>query len=581
MGVVSALGGLQSGRRFGSLPPISLFRISQATLIALVLALACAGRAHAGTMFVYSCHAPNGAAAGTAGWAHTQAPSRAFASDDCASGPRGVLFSQAVGGDRVMPAVPEVSWTFAAAGGTAITGFTSAVCPQVGGGYVAVTWPGSPPRHQAVFRRFPDGSSIASTMSCFGEPPYWADGRNLIQRQNLAVSQVSFTASCFFCDFAFLTGSVEISSFRADIRDDAAPAVSAVRGPLVANFSHSGVEPVEFDVADVGTGVYRAVVEARILKSGAWLELASVPVGLARKSCAELDVSPHPYEFDDPQPCPLQLRDARLDFDTGRLPSGEHDLRVVVEDASGNRADVVAARSFVVAPPQGTAAPALVAPVPQVPASRTAVLRIADATRRTLPSAEPFRVRGNLTDAEGQPLGGVTLIVRTRPFLPKPALSTGDWTVAGQVVTSPNGTFNARLPGGGSRTVQVTRQASEGLAAAAAQVDVIVPAQVAAKARATRIRNGRSAVITGRVAGPIPSGGILVALEVREPGRWIPVATTRRWVKTTAAGRFKLAYRFRRTFQPATYRFRVVAAEDSAFPYTRGVSRTIAVRVRP
>lgn len=108
-----------------------------------------------------------------------------------------------------------------------------------------------------------------------------------------------------------------------------------------------------------------------------------------------------------------------------------------------------------------------------------------------------------------------------------------------------------------------------------------MPAQVSARARAARIRNGRSAAFTGRVAAPIPAGGVLVALEVREPGRWIPVATSRRWVRTNAKGRFRLAYRFRRTFEPSTYRFRVVAAEDSAFAYTRGVSRTIAVRVRP
>ena len=52
-----------------------------------------------------------------------------------------------------------------------------------------------------------------------------------------------------------------------------------------------------------------------------------------------------------------------------------------------------------------------------------------------------------------------------------------------------------------------------------------------AKARAKRIRNGETAVVTGRVHGSIPPGGVLVALEVREPGRWIPVATTRRWVQ--------------------------------------------------
>jgi len=121
----------------------------------------------------------------------------------------------------------------------------------------------------------------------------------------------------------------------------------------------------------------------------------------------------------------------------------------------------------------------------------------------------------------------------------------------------------------------------DGLAAVEAQTDVAVRAQISASARAARIRNGQSAVFTGRVRGPIPPGGVLVALEVREPKRWIPVATTRRWVRTNSAGRFRLAYRFRRTFQTSTYRFRVVAAEDSAFTYTRGMSRAIDIQVKP
>ena len=52
-------------------------------------------------------------------------------------------------------------------------------------------------------------------------------------------------------------------------------------------------------------------------------------------------------------------------------------------------------------------------------------------------------------------------------------------------------------------------------------------------------------------------------------------------MRTTKNGTFTLRYRFMRTFSAATYRFRVVADEDSAFEYTRGVSRTINIRVRP
>jgi hypothetical protein len=145
----------------------------------------------------------------------------------------------------------------------------------------------------------------------------------------------------------------------------------------------------------------------------------------------------------------------------------------------------------------------------------------------------------------------------------------------GEAETDTAGEFRAQIPAGASRSIQVT------YADVAAQVNLSVPAQITVRARNTRVRNGHSAVLRGRVLGPIPSGGVPVGLEVRDGSRWIPVATTRRWVKTSRTGRFSLTYRFRRTFNATTYRFRVVADEDSAFEYARGASHAVDVRVRP
>jgi hypothetical protein len=554
------------------LPPIRGSFFTQVALIAFVVLLASAGSAQAGTMYVYSCHTPTGAPAGTAGWTHTEAPSRAYASNDCASGPTGALFAQSFGADTFRPPVFFVAWGFLAAANTRITSFSASVCPQAAGGAAHVSWP-SPNHGQTEFRRFPDGASISSTMFCHGASPFWTDPRNTVQRQGLNTEQVWFVASCFLCEPASVRGSIEVSSFRADVRDDHAPVVTSVRGPLASNLSHTGTESVEFNVVDTGVGVYRAVVEARVLGQGDWIALATSPLGQSRASCRELDVTSHPYEFDDPQPCELSVTGARVEFNTDSLPQGEHEVRIVVEDAAGNRTPVVTPRKFISKGPAAVAAPALTS-------ARPSTLRIEGAARRTL-SSSAFRLRGRLTEVDGRPLSGVALKVRTRPFLPKPDLATGEWTVLGQVLTNKDGLFSARIPAGASRTVEVFREAGDGLAATAAHTNVVVPARVTAKARSARIRNGQSAVFTGQVGGPIPPGGVLVALEVREPKRWIPVATTRRWVRTSASGRFRLAYRFRRTFQTSTYRFRVVAAEDSALTYSRGASRSIHIQVRP
>jgi hypothetical protein len=216
-------------------------------------------------------------------------------------------------------------------------------------------------------------------------------------------------------------------------------------------------------------------------------------------------------------------------------------------------------------------------------ASRSAQLRITVPGNRSLSSSGPFRIAGRLLDSNSLPIVGATLTVETRPHFPKSGTSPGEWQTLGDVVTDAKGVYRGRVPEGASRSIRVTYLAApgDGSPSATAVTDVVIPAQVTARTVRARVRNGKSAVFRGRVAGPIPDGGVLVALEAREPGRWVPVATTRRWVRTTASGTFTLRYRFRRTFSPTLYRFRVVVGEDSAFQYSRGASRTLSVRVRP
>jgi hypothetical protein len=379
--------------------------------------------------------------------------------------------------------------------------------------------------------------------------------------------------------------------------------VSAASGPLVTRTPHAGSETVTFSAVDRGVGVFRAVAEARLGRAGEWREMASAPLAIfaplsfwqtpGRKadSCVPLRESSYLYEFDRRDPCPYSVTDASLTLDNRKLPAGEHDLRVVVEDAAGNRTDVIPARRHVVAAPP---APVVASAPPAAPgvaaveagvalAPRAAQLQITAPASRRLPSGGPFRLSGRLLDADAQPIAGAALMIRTRPFLPKLAEALGAWTDLGETVTDVDGSFQARIPAGTSRSLLVTyrRSPADADPAATALTDVLVPTRITVNARRTRVRNGRSAVFRGRVAGPIPRGGVLVALEVREPGRWIPVATTRRWVRTTDTGAFQLAYRFTSTYVRTTYRFRVVSGEDSDFQYTRGTSRTIPIHVRP
>jgi hypothetical protein len=296
-------------------------------------------------------------------------------------------------------------------------------------------------------------------------------------------------------------------------------------------------------------------------------------------------------EFTSPQPCPLSVDGLSLTLEPGDVPVGEHELTVVVTDAAGNETAVLAPRAYTVPAPPLTTFPASAPPAAELdpvsgPAQSADTAPVAvtgpslarlsiTSPISPLASAKPFRLTGRLLDRDGSPIAHVRVQIATRGYLPKPRSSFGAWLTLGQVETDANGEFRAQVPAGASRSVQVT------YADVAAQVNLSVPAQITVQARKARVRNGRSAVLRGRVLGPIPPGGTPVGLEVRDGRRWIPVATTRRWVKTTRTGRFTLTYRFRRTFNATTYRFRVVADEDSAFQYSRGTSRAVDIRVRP
>ena len=368
-----------------------------------------------------------------------------------------------------------------------------------------------------------------------------------------------------------------MSGFRADISDEHGPRVSDVYGDLVTNAAHTGRETVVFNAADRGVGIYRAVAEARIGGMGDWQEIVATPLAPS-SPCSPLNETTNPYEFDRPQPCPTLITGAALSVDNSLLPAGVHEFRAVVEDAAGNRTLIIPAGPYAVGGSQSATSEA----PGGVTAVRGAQLQITTPRGRRLRSAGRFRIAGRFVDRDSRPIAGASLLVRTRPFFPKARTSSGRWTDLAHVVTDANGVFRGVIPAGPSRSIMVAYPAGDADSPAVTAVtDVAVPARISVRARRSRITNGRSAVFRGRVAGPIPSGGVLVALEVRQPGRWIPVATTRRWVRTKRDGTFALSYRFTRTFQPATYRFRVVAAEDSAFQYTRGASRPIAIHVRP
>ena len=131
---------------------------------------------------------------------------------------------------------------------------------------------------------------------------------------------------------------------RVRLDDSAGPTVSSVSGALAAPASHRGVESLSYNVTDRGAGIYRGLVE--VDGKAVYDQVVDPNVVGGRARCK--DVQPgdsDPYQFMDPVPCKLSTS-ATVAFDTRTVTDGEHVLRVVVEDASGNRTTVLGPQKF-------------------------------------------------------------------------------------------------------------------------------------------------------------------------------------------------------------------------------------------
>ena len=92
-----------------------------------------------------------------------------------------------------------------------------------------------------------------------------------------------------------------------------------------------------------------------------------------------------------------------------------------------------------------------------------------------------------------------------------------------------------------------------------------------------RVRPGGRVRFRGRLKGlPVPGRGKLVELQAFDGGKWRTFAQPR----SRKDGRYKAAYRLRRTFGPRTFRFRARVRRESGYPYELGYSRRVKVRVR-
>jgi hypothetical protein len=366
-----------------------------------------------------------------------------------------------------------------------------------------------------------------------------------------------------------------VLSAQFDVEDRSAP-TGGVTGSATDAQTWSGLMRFGLNAGDVGGGLFRAVVEL----DGA--DVLAVPLGDSAGACRDIGPDPALNEFAAAQPCPLRIDNGSLDVDTAKLPSGQHAVRILLEDAAGNRTTIFGplTRTITTSGSIGPGSdPALRGPANGDGASDLAGLtahwgRRGSRTLLVSPFGRTHVVRGRLRTADGAPIANAaidmtskTTAVNARELgkrLAPRTRSDGSWSVVlPRRVSSRDMTFRYRS------------HVNDTIASATANVRLRVRAGLRLAIHPRRASQGQTIRFSGRLlGGPLPRGGKQVVLMARASrGAWVRFNV----VRTDGSGRFRAVYRFQ---QPgaALYRFRALSLSEAAYPYLAGGSNVVKVR---
>ena len=364
---------------------------------------------------------------------------------------------------------------------------------------------------------------------------------------------------------------------RFDVDDSSVPVGGLSASALDAQ-TWSGLMRFSLNAADVGGGLMQAVVEV----DGA--DAVAVPVGAANPYCRDIGPSPSVNEFAAAQPCPLRIDGGTLDIDSSKLPQGRHTVRVLLEDAAGNRTAIFGpvVRNIAATGAIGPGSdPALRGAANGDGASDQARLTAhwgirGGRTRLVSAFGRRHVVRGRLTGADGAPIANAAIDVVSKTT----AVNARELAKRGGPRTESDGRWRLVLPRNVSSrdlTFHYRSHVNDTVAAATATVHLRVRAGLRLDIHPRRARRGQAIRFEGRLlGGPLPRGGKQIVLMARAShGGWVRFNV----VRTDRAGRFRTTYRFQ---QPGatTYRFRALSLAEAAYPYAAGGSNVVRVLKR-
>jgi hypothetical protein len=289
-----------------------------------VVLLAPAGAGAAASYLVTSCHDPLGQPNAAAGW------NASFTAG-------GVTVNTCAGNGSLGAALPAArplgnstaNWRFDAPPGTRIVRVL-ARRSTIGFG------PSNEPQDVSYLMR--TNNALLETCAPSPTSSCVADLTAPLDKQGLDGTYVEFRVLCTNAGSTCTRPvAVEATHVYVGLADPSAPVVSDVR--VIDSGDASGKLTVAYNAADVGGGLYRALVKVDGKVAQA-LPLAPAPCSDVNPSDAD------PYEFNVPVPCPATVAGAQVGVDVRSLSAGPHSVEFAVEDAAGNESSVYGAVQF-------------------------------------------------------------------------------------------------------------------------------------------------------------------------------------------------------------------------------------------
>jgi hypothetical protein len=368
-----------------------------------------------------------------------------------------------------------------------------------------------------------------------------------------------------------LDAQMNIKTATILLGNEAKPTGTGFTGTLLNNPA-SGTASLSFTARDEhGPGVYRATVQ--IDGHAVWSGTPDLNEG----ECVAHGTYEGALKFRNQQPCP-QETDVHTEVQTSELAEGQHQLKVEVEDAAGNKATVYSGTITIDNQPPAVA-PVAPTPLPErgpcngIPCDEAAKLAAAAGEAKTFTRAlghSAATLMGRLTSPTGAPIKDAQV------KLLQQIVGSEAVTQIASATTNANGSWSLKTPPGASRLLQVAFYSHTLDTIPASTLAFHEKVQGAVSMHAPhKTRLGQTVTFTGQLSGGyVPTGGESVQMEILYGGRWRTIEV----LPTNGKGRWSYKYVFSLGVG-ASYLFRAVTVPNGAYPYMSSHSKPVRIKV--